>query len=152
LTLKNVEQPKPAFAGLAGHAGRGGHRPVDRGRLGRPGVEHGVLGLGVAASAEHVIAHRDAGDSIADLVDHAGGVGAEVPGALHGLAAGHGAADGFPVDRVHAGASHRDPDLAGAGVWIRSLGPLQDLRTAVRRELQRSHPTILPPWAGQPPL
>ncbi|MGH9113778.1 MAG: ABC transporter transmembrane domain-containing protein, partial [Acidimicrobiales bacterium] len=54
----DVEQPKPALAGLAGHAGRGRHRPVDGRRLGRPGVQHGVLGLGVAAAAEHLVAHR----------------------------------------------------------------------------------------------
>ena len=40
------------------------------------------------AAAEHVIAHGDAGDPLADLVDHTGGVIAEVPGAGHRLAAG----------------------------------------------------------------
>src|ERR671918_629101 len=51
----DVEQPKPTFAGLTGHACRGGDRPVDGRRLGRPGVQHGVLGLGVPAAAEHLV-------------------------------------------------------------------------------------------------
>jgi hypothetical protein len=70
----------------AGHTRRRGHRPVNRRRLGRPGVQHGILRLSVLAAAEHLVAHRDAGDPLADLVDHTGGVIAEVPAADHGLA------------------------------------------------------------------
>jgi hypothetical protein len=54
----DTEQAKTAFTGLPGHAGRGGHRPVDGRRLGRPGVEHGVLGLSVLAAAEHILTYE----------------------------------------------------------------------------------------------
>src|SRR5450759_1367944 len=151
------ETPKTAFTGppadsptrettlsrLAGDAGRGGHRPVDGRRLGRPGVQHGVLRLGVLAAAQHVVAHGHTGDPLTDLVHHAGGVVAQVADTDLGLAAGHGAGEGLPVDRVHAGRPYCDPDLPRAGVWRRSVGPLEDLGTSVRREQQRSHWTVL---------
>src|SRR5665811_1230633 len=73
----------------------------------------------------------------------AGGVVAQVADTDLGLAAGHGAGEGLPVDRVHAGRPYCDPDLPRAGVWRRSVGPLEDLGTSVRREQQRSHWTCL---------
>src|SRR4029453_11648423 len=85
---------------------------------------------------------RDAGDPVADLVDDTGGVVAEVAGTGHGLAAGHRAAEGLPVDWVDAGRPHGDPELPGPGVRIGCLGPLQDLRAAVRLVLQCSHPSL----------
>jgi hypothetical protein len=69
----DVEQTKPPFSRLTGHARRSRHCPIDGRRLGRPGVKDRVLGLSVPAAAEHVITHGYPGDALADLVDHPGG-------------------------------------------------------------------------------
>ena len=109
VTGLDAEQAKTAFTSLTGHAGRSCHRPVDGRRLGRPGVQHGVLGLSALAAAEHVITHGDPRDPLADLVHHAGGIVAEIPRTGQGLATGHDPGQQFPVGRVHAGRPHRDP-------------------------------------------
>jgi hypothetical protein len=56
VTGLHAEQTESAFGGLSSHAGRSRDRPVDRRRLGRPCVEHGVLGLSVHPAAQDVIA------------------------------------------------------------------------------------------------
>src|SRR5664280_1720486 len=90
-------------------------------------VGEGVTGVSVGddvlAAAQHVVAHGHTGDPLTDLVHHAGGVVAQVADTDLGLAAGHGAGEGLPVDRVHAGRPYCDPDLPRAGVWRRSVGP-----------------------------
>src|SRR6185436_5690797 len=75
---------------------------------------------------------------------HPGGVEAQTARAGQRLAPGHGPGQDLPVDRVHAGRTHRDPNLPGARVRVRGLRPLEYFRTPVRRELQGSHPTVLP--------
>src|SRR3954471_19171859 len=97
--------------------------------------------LGVLAATEDVVADGHIRDPVAHLVNHAGGVVAEVSRARQGLAPGHGSADQLPVDGVHARRPHRDADLPGARVRLRGLLPRQDLRTPISLVLQRSHGT-----------
>jgi len=140
----DAEQTKSTFTGLTGHTGRSRHRPIDRRRLARPGIKDRVLRLSVPATAQHLITHGDTRDPLADLVHHPGGVVTEITRADHRLAAGQDPGEGLPVDRVHAGRTHSDPDVPRARVRIRSVCPLEDLGTPKNRELQRTHPTVLP--------
>jgi enamine deaminase RidA (YjgF/YER057c/UK114 family) len=116
----------------------------------------GAFRLSVLAAAQHLITRGYTRDLLADLVHHAGGVVSQVTRTGHRLAAGQGPGERHPVDRVHAGRPHSDPDLPRARVRSRSICPLQDLGTPVSRELQRSHPPLLhtggsapAPGAGQ---
>ena len=146
----DVEQAKTAFGGLAGHARRGGHSPVDGRRLGGPRVENRELCLGVTAPAQHVITHGHTRDPLADLVNDPGGVEAEIARAVQGLSTGQDPGQHLPVDWVDAGRTHGDPNLPGARVRVRSVRPPEHLGTPVRRELQRSHQIVLPGRRGRP--
>ena len=79
-----------------------------------------LIGAGnIGGTLAHMIGLKELGDVV--LFDVFGGVAAS------------------PQLRAAAGEL-----CAGAGVRLRRLGPLKDLRAPIGAELQRSHPTILP--------
>jgi hypothetical protein len=81
------------LAGRGDHLGASGERHLhgDRAHATSTAVnEQGVAGVDLQQP-------KPAFAGLADLVDHAGGVVAEVPGAGHGLAAGQRTGHGFPV-------------------------------------------------------
>ena len=123
-----AEHAERAHARLGRDRQAGGLLEAQRVRLGREVLQHRVLGRRAAhGEAEHRVSDLRLG-ALADLVDDAGRLAA-VDHREAGVAAQHAAAQ-LVVDRVHARRADRDADLAGAGMRLRDVGEVQDVRTA----------------------
>ena len=107
----------------------------------------------ITSDLQRAVRHRPPGQSALSAIR---GYFASLPARVggrrrtgQGLASGHGTGQHLPVDRVHAGRPHGDPDLPRPRVRNRSVFPHEDLGTSVRRKLQRSHATVLPREQGE---